>query len=140
MHEGEKRASGKKAIRSSKQRQAVLEVLQMSKAHLCAEDVYQLVRVRQPKISLGTVYRNLEMLVEMGLINRATFADGKSRYEIAAGEPHHHLICLKCGQIEDMPLCPLEKDRDIDIYMQNRHFQPVQHYFEVYGYCANCRT
>lgn len=126
-----------KNMRTSKQRQLILEVFNKNNAHLSAEEVYQSVRTARPNISLGTVYRNLEVLVNLGLINRATFADGKSRYEIALGEHHHHLVCIKCGHIEDMPECPMAKG--VQVFIQNQDFKPVQHYFEVYGYCANCR-
>lgn len=128
---------GSRSIRSSKQRQCILDVIKHKKTHLSAEEIYQYVRELYPGISLGTVYRNLDILTEIGLISRATFADGKSRFEVAGEGHHHHLICIKCGEIEDMPECPMA--RDIQKYIEDKNFAPVQHYFEVYGYCTNCR-
>lgn len=130
-------SSNEKNIRSSKQRQLILDVFKTKNTHMSAEDVYQSVRLTLPNISLGTVYRNLEVLVNLGLIYRATFADGKSRYEIAAGEHHHHLVCVKCGHIEDMPECPMAKN--IQTFIKEQDFKPLQHYFEVYGYCSHCK-
>jgi Fur family ferric uptake transcriptional regulator len=129
--------SNAKTIRTSKQRQLILDVFTNNNAHLSAEEVYQSVKIIRPNISLGTVYRNLEVLVNLGLINRSTFADGKSRYELANGEHHHHLVCIKCGHIEDMHECPMA--RNIELFIENQDFKPIHHYFEVYGYCSNCK-
>lgn len=126
-----------RTIRSSKQRQSILDVIERENKHLSAEEIYDHVKVLQPNISLGTVYRNLDLLVELGLISRATFADGKSRFQAGGESHHHHLICLKCGDIEDMPECPMAQS--IQKYITDQNFTPTQHYFEVYGYCAQCR-
>jgi len=126
----------KKTIRNSKQRQAILDLLTNSKCHLGAETIYQKIREEQPNISLGTVYRNLDTLNEMGLIERCNFADGKARYEINAGDHHHHMVCMRCGEIEDLPECPMNSE--IQSYLSQQDFQPVQHHFEVYGYCSHC--
>ncbi len=131
-----KLVSGKN-IRSSKQRQAILDTLSQQQSHLSAEEIYQTVKLVQPNISLGTVYRNLEILTDMGTIFRASFADGKARYELASAGHHHHLVCLKCGDIENLTACPMA--RDIESFIQSRDFQPLQHYFEVYGFCRKCK-
>lgn len=126
-----------KTLRSSKQRQYILEILTQKHVHLSAEEIHQAVKLLHPSISLGTVYRNLEILTELGSIYRASFADGKSRYEMASSGHHHHLVCLKCGKIEDIMECPMAKE--IDAIMENKDFQPLHHYFEVYGHCTKCK-
>ncbi len=126
----------KKALRSSKQRQAILDLLENSKCHLGAETIYQKIREEQPNISLGTVYRNLDILTEMGLIHRSSFSDGRARYERNDGDHHHHMVCMSCGEIEDLPECPMNPA--IQSYLNKQDFRPVQHNFEVYGYCAQC--
>jgi len=126
-----------KTIRSSKQRQAILETLARQQSHMSAEEIYQTVKMLQPKISLGTVYRNLEVLTETGRTYRTSFTDGKARYELASIGHHHHLVCMKCGEIEDIIACPME--REIESIVQSRDFQPLHHYFEVYGYCRKCK-
>lgn len=126
-----------KTIRSTKQRQSILDILTEQQSHLSAEEIYQAVKILQPNISLGTIYRNLEILSEMGTIYRASFADGKARYELASEGHHHHLVCLKCGDIENLTACPMAKD--IESFIQSRDFEPLHHYFEIYGYCKKCK-
>lgn len=123
--------------RTTKQRQAILRIVCNSRAHLTADDVFQEVKKVQPNISLGTVYRNLELLTQAGTLAKAVFSDGKSRFEYA-GEHHHHLICLCCGSAVDIPVCPVGEE--LISFMRNSKFQACHHHFEVYGYCAQCTT
>src|SRR5665647_467008 len=126
-----------KTMRNSKQRQAILETLTKQQSHMSAEEIYQTVKMLQPTISLGTVYRNLEVLSETGKTYLTSFADGKARYELAVKGHHHHLVCMKCGEIEDIIACPMA--REIESIVESRDFEPLHHYFEVYGYCRNCK-
>lgn len=126
-----------RAFRNSKQRQAILDVIETDCSHLSAEEIYQQVRLAHPRISLGTVYRNLDALTEQGMVERTIFADGKSRYETARHDHHHHLICLQCGEIEDLPQCPM--DPGLKNYLEELNFEPVHHHFEIYGYCTHCQ-
>lgn len=125
-----------KTLRSSKQRQSILDTFSQNASHLSAEEIYKIVKASQPNISLGTVYRNLEILTEIGTIIRLSFADGKSRYELASAGHHHHLVCIKCGEIENLAACPMV--RDIEDFIENHDFKPLHHYFEIYGYCSKC--
>ena len=86
----------------TKQREIILETLAKRIDHPGADDLYSAVRLRSPKISLGTVYRNLEVLAEAGTINRLYFF-GQKRFD-ANIAPHHHFYCTTCGKIEDIPL------------------------------------
>lgn len=131
------KSSGKRTMRNSKQRQAILDLLAASPEHMSAEEIYQQARKIQPNISLGTVYRNLDTLSEQGMIIRSSFADGKARYEMAGIEHHHHLICLQCGEIRDLEQCPMAPD--LEAVLQEEDFQVVQHQFEIYGYCHQCQ-
>jgi Fe2+ or Zn2+ uptake regulation protein len=124
-------------VRTTKQRQAILQVIRSSRAHLTADDIFQQVKKSQPNISLGTVYRNLELLTQAGSLSKAVFSDGKARFEFAGGH-HHHLICLSCGAAVDIPVCPVGEE--LTAFMQNSNFQACHHHFEVYGYCAQCVT
>jgi Fe2+ or Zn2+ uptake regulation protein len=129
--------SNDKTVRKSKQRQAILEALANQNSHLSAEEIYQAVKIENPKISLGTVYRNLEVLTETGKIYRSSFADGKARFELAQAGHHHHLVCMKCGEIENISTCPMV--REIAGIIESHDFKPLHHYFEIYGYCRKCR-
>lgn len=124
-------------VRNTKQRQAIIQVIRSNRSHLTADDIFQEVKKSQPNISLGTVYRNLELLTQTGSLSKAVFSDGKARFEFAGGH-HHHLICLSCGAAVDIPVCPV--GAELTSFMQNSGFQPCHHHFEVYGYCAGCVT
>src|SRR6476660_6016183 len=87
--------------RRSKQRKAILEVIEERGGHLTADQVYALVRHRQPKLSLGTVYRNLRILVAQGLVRTLDSGGQFSLFE-AAKAPHYHLICRVCGAVTDV--------------------------------------
>jgi Fe2+ or Zn2+ uptake regulation protein len=126
-----------RAIRNSKQRQAILDTLTKQKSHLSAEEIYQAVKAQHPRISLGTVYRNLEVLTETGQIYRSSFADGKARFELSLTGHHHHLVCIKCGDIENIITCPMAKE--ISGIIASHDFRPMHHYFEIYGYCRKCQ-
>ena len=87
-------------------RQAIMEVLSNTTEHLSAEEIYLKVRKRYPGIGLTTVYRTLDILVNMGLISKFDFGDGRARYELSETSKgpkphHHHLVCRECGKIID---------------------------------------
>jgi Fur family ferric uptake transcriptional regulator len=91
-----------KARRYSHQRHVILEEIRRTKVHPTAAELHELVRARLPKISLGTVYRNLELLVREGDIRKLTVAGGRARYD--AHTPNHlHVRCVSCGNIDDAP-------------------------------------
>ena len=108
--------------------------------HMSAEDVYNAVKVIQPDIGLATVYRTLDLFVELGLLKKLDFGDGRSRYELIDDNMphfHHHLICLGCGAIKEFEydmLDPLEQ-----IIEEEERFQIVDHVLKFYGYCRKCR-
>jgi Fe2+ or Zn2+ uptake regulation protein len=121
--------------RSTRQRQAVLDAFADEQVHLAADEVYQLVKSTQPNISLGTVYRNLDLLTRQGMLNRFILADGTRKYERASSH-HHHLVCMDCGNTQNIPGCPMNSK--IQGYSNENQFQVVRHSFEVYGYCSEC--
>lgn len=84
-------------------RQVILNALSKSEDHLLAKDIYMRINKDYPNIGLTTVYRTMDLLVRMGLINKFEFGDGQSRYELAWDykEHHHHLVCQGCGKIID---------------------------------------
>lgn len=88
-------------MRYSKQRETIYEVLKDDKSHPNADMIYMNVRKIIPDISLGTVYRNLNLLADQKRINRLDVGDGVIHFD-ANTEPHLHLVCDECGQIEDL--------------------------------------
>ncbi|MCI0665514.1 MAG: transcriptional repressor [Acidobacteria bacterium] len=93
--------------RHTKQRQAILDTLEHHGGHLTADEIYQLLKKRHPRLSLGTVYRNLHLLARQGILRELDIGLAVTYFETAK-EPHFHLICRICGKIEDAIL-PIER-------------------------------
>lgn len=89
-------------IKHSRQRDAIRDNLRSRCDHPTAEMIFTDIRLRYPKISLGTVYRNLSLLTELGEIRHLPLEDGADRYD-GKMEPHSHFICRVCGNIQDLP-------------------------------------
>ena len=130
-------------LKATRQRFLVLEaVASMPEKHLTAEEIFELVKVDYPEIGLATVYRNIQMLCELHLIDRINFDDGYARYEIGTTQDceqkhhHHHLICRKCGKVisfRDDLLEELEEK-----ITATTGFKIVNHEVKLYGYCREC--
>lgn len=88
-------------LKYSRQREAIKEFLADTAEHPTADTVYMHVRKEFPRISLGTVYRNLNLLADMGEIMKITTPDGGDRFD-AMTAPHYHVLCQKCGRVQDL--------------------------------------
>lgn len=123
------------------QRQTVLQVfLNGENTHLSAEDVHQILRRQSIEIGLATVYRSLELLSDMEILQKNDFGDGRSRYEINRLEEkhhHHHLICLECGMVKEFEEDLLEELEDV--ISRKSTFHIVDHQVKFYGYCQECQ-
>ena len=93
--------------RNSKQRRILLEELQSVSSHPTAVELYDMARRRLPSLSLGTVYRNLEVLSEMGAIRKLAFGGAEARFDGDASQ-HHHIRCAGCGRVDDAAGLPEE--------------------------------
>lgn len=123
--------------RFSKQRQLIFDTVCSLHCHPTADDIYSIVKGRIPAISLGTVYRNLNILAEEGLIRKISFGKSTERYD-ARTNPHYHMICFKCGQVVDIDL-PYQKQ--IDEYANGLcPHQITGHDIVFSGICADCNT
>ncbi len=87
----------------TRQRTVILEELRKSRSHPTADELYARVRRRLPRISLGTVYRNLDVLAERGIIEKLVVGGSQKRFD-ADTEHHHHVRCLGCGRVQDVPV------------------------------------
>ena len=125
------------------QRKEILQIFVDSEegSHLSAEEVYELLKQKDFDFGLATVYRNLELLNELGILTKVEFGDGRTRYELSAANPqlhqHHHLICLNCKKIiefEDDLLDDLE-----NLISKKSGFEIVNHEVKFFGYCSDCR-
>lgn len=121
--------------RNTRQRQVVLEELQKLTSHPTATMLYEIVRRRMPKISLGTVYRNLELLARRGLIQKLDFAGGEARFDGTVA-PHDHLRCVRCGRVDDVSASEV----DLSVAQTNDWggYQILGHRLEFVGICPRC--
>ncbi|MBB5020798.1 Fur family transcriptional regulator [Desulfurispira natronophila] len=92
-----------KGMKMTQQRRVILDVLRNTKSHPSAEWIYNQVRQIIPNVSLGTVYRNLNILHQEGLVLEMNYGKGQSRYD-GMVEPHYHVRCSECGRIDDVEL------------------------------------
>ncbi|MBL7084652.1 MAG: transcriptional repressor [Candidatus Omnitrophica bacterium] len=129
-------------------REAILEVLSKTQKHLSAEDIYLTVHKIYPTVGLTTVYRTLELLVQMGLVFKFDFGDGRARYELAIGPKgirhHHHLVCTTCGRVIDYTDFI---DDEVELLQQTErglskkyNFNITNHVMQFYGLCDKCKT
>jgi Fur family ferric uptake transcriptional regulator len=122
--------------RNSLQRQVILEELQREKTHPSAQEIFERVRHRLPKISLGTVYRNLEQLAAHGLIQKIESAGGQRRFDGDLSE-HYHVRCLYCGRVDDAPLPSLSRLNQT--FGKMSEYTILGHRLEFVGICPRCR-
>lgn len=123
------------------QREVILRAfVEQGKGHLSAEDVYNLVKVKNPDIGLATVYRTLDLLAELDILQKMDFGDGRSRYEMCGMEEHHHhhLICLNCHQVAEFDDDLLETLEAVIV--RKSGFKIVDHDLKFYGLCKECQA
>jgi dihydrolipoamide dehydrogenase len=128
-----------KELKLTPARKIMLEIFLSEEDKLqSALEIYDKVRLKNPRINFSTVYRNLEILVNTGLVEKVVFQTG-ANYKLLQSSTHrHHLICTACHKTEPLPFCPL---RDLEEEVRRTSdFQPTEHKVEIYGICKNCRT
>jgi Fur family ferric uptake transcriptional regulator len=123
-------------LKHTKQRDAILDVFLEAKGHVTSEEIYQQVRGVHPQIGYTTVYRTMKLLCDAGLANERHFDDGITRYEIEH-EHHDHLVCTKCGKIQEFE-CGMIERTQTEI-AERYSFRVLRHRHELYGHCASCR-
>jgi Fur family ferric uptake transcriptional regulator len=120
----------------TRQRGVILEELRGVNSHPTADEVYKMARRRLPRISLGTVYRNLEILSESGMIGKLELGGTQKRFD-GNVEKHYHVRCVRCGCIEDVPVEPLT---DIeDAVRQVCDYEIIGSRLEFIGICPKCK-
>ncbi len=124
-------------LKHSKQRDSIMEFLRERKDHPTADTVYMNVRRTLPNISLGTVYRNLTLLADIGEIARIRVGDGVDHFD-ADTSPHYHFICNECNSVIDLDMDNLDYINE----SANKHFDGLieGHFTYFYGKCGSCST
>lgn len=124
-------------LRITSQRALILEIIRHGQGHLDADEVYRQAREKQPLLSLSTVYRTLQMLKKLGLVEEVHFDEAHHHYEIKPAIEHHHLVCLGCGRIVEFryPLVRLVK-RNV---AEAKDFEITGSEVRMTGYCSHCK-
>jgi Fur family ferric uptake transcriptional regulator len=130
-----------RGVRLTRQRQILLELLDQSGRHLDAESLYQLAKERDPKLNRVTVYRTLKLLKEGGLVDELDlmhWGGDQHYYETRLKQEHAHVICLRCGKVEEFFGEPLQKlRRQVESHFG---FQILLARTEIGGYCSHCQV
>jgi len=119
------------------QRRLLLELLREADGHLDADELYRRAGVKEPRISLATVYRNLKLFKELGLIAESNLGETHSHYEIKGTAEHHHLVCLGCGQVIEFD-SPLIAEAASGI-QREKGFDITSAKLKMEGYCPKCK-
>ena len=122
-------------VRITPQRHAILEFLIQSMIHPTADDIYKALEAKFPNMSVATVYNNLRVFRESGLVKELTFGDSSSRFDFVTNE-HYHIMCDSCGKIVDFHYPGLDEVEHLASHVTG--FQVNSHRMEIYGTCPAC--
>lgn len=124
--------------RITPQRQLIFETIYGARKHLTAEEILERVRRRFSGVNLSTVYRNLELLEDIGLVCHAHLGHSVSQYHPTSGVEHQHLVCRRCGSIEEVGMELMEPVRKQ--VLSRSGFEADLTHFAIFGICARCRA
>ena len=122
-------------LRHSRQRDRIYEYLKQAEGHPSAETIYADLRPESPELSLGTVYRNLKLLEELGKVRRVVSFRGTERYDACCGD-HAHFLCAKCGLLMDLGDSHIQTLRSILVLDPDYSISKLD--LTVTGVCPNC--
>ena len=128
----------KKGYKITPQRRAVLTALDTCGQFPTAQDILEAVRKMQPDVSLDTIYRNLTLLTELGIVHEVYRSAGNVYEIVEQGHHHHHLVCTECGRTECIDICPMNEIYEKEA--EKHGFLVTGHVFEFYGLCWSCRN
>jgi Fur family peroxide stress response transcriptional regulator len=126
-----------KGYKATPQRIAICRIALNSKAHPSAQQVYDEVKKIHPTVSLATVYKTLEVLRDLDLVQELNFPEGQARFDPNMN-PHINLICLKCGTITDLDDKKI-KEKTMKVTASTK-FKPTGQHIYVYGICQKCSS
>lgn len=117
----------------TRQRALIYDILQSSEKHLTADEVFAIAQTRMPNIARGTVYRNLNLMVQDGEVRRLEMPEGPDRFDKTVS-PHGHLYCDSCSDLRDIAVVGLTRELEMAIGAEVRSYQLTIHYI-----CPECR-
>jgi len=122
-------------IRITHQREIILAELKSLKTHPTADELFELVRKRLPRLSLATVYRNLEWLCQQGIVQKIEVGGRQKRFD-GTVELHYHIRCINCGRVDDADMLPVENlEHDLS---KKSGYTIRGHHLEFWGTCPAC--
>jgi Fe2+ or Zn2+ uptake regulation protein len=128
-----------KGCKITPQRRAVVQSLLDLGKFPTAQEIHNSIKKVQPDVGLDTVYRNLNLLVAIGLVNQISVPGKDTKvFELALGAHHHHLICIGCGEANCLDYCPVD-EKGLQ-KAAGSEFEIVGHSLELYGYCKKCKV
>jgi Fur family ferric uptake transcriptional regulator len=134
FHEHLKRAR----LKRTSQRDLILDIFLDTEGHVSSEDLYSIVKAKDPSVGFTTVYRTLKLLKECGLARELEFHDGRTLYEHEYKHKHHdHLICTQCGALIEFYNEEIEQLQDEIV--RRYKFKPLHHSHRIFGICADCQ-
>jgi len=118
-------------------RQLILDIFLANEGHRSVEDIYRVVREKDPRIGYTTVYRTMKILSDCGLAREIDLADGITRYEHLYNHQHHdHMICMECGKSIEFYKSEIEELQDEASAQLG--FKVLDHKLQIYGLCDDC--
>lgn len=124
-----------KNIRLTPQRHELINILSKGNKHWTVEDLYQLLNESMPSVSITTVYNNIKLFCEIGLVKEIQFGESLSKYEWKK-EDHYHIVCSNCGEMVDVWYPAL---KEVELFAQSiSKFNISSHNLQFYGTCRNC--
>ena len=126
-------------LKATLPRLKILEILESSEGgrHMSAEEVYDVLRAQDEKIGLATIYRVLTQFEAAGLVTRHNFEGGHAVFELNEGEHHDHILCVKCGRVEEFVDETIEQRQQA--IAKEHGFTITDHSLTIYGVCEVCR-
>jgi Fur family transcriptional regulator, ferric uptake regulator len=118
-------------------RQAIIKLVAPRNDHFSAQEVWDEVRSQYHGIGRATVFRTLDLLTELGVLNRIHTGDGCHRYTVCETRHHHHLMCVECGKVASLEAGGIEQQ--IRRMAGDAGFELLTHHLELIGRCADCR-
>ena len=124
-------------LKLTRQREEILDAFLSTDRHLTVEDLYYILRKKNPTIGHSTVFRTLKLLCESGLAREVDLGERKKYYEHKYGHQHHdHLVCVKCGKL--IEVMDPEIERLQELLCKKFNFLPQRHKLDIFGICEEC--
>ncbi len=128
-----------KGYRITPQRRVIVEKIVKTAGLLTVAEIWKLVQDEYNEVGLDTIYRNINMLTEIGVLVPITgIGNDSTRYELVYANHHHHVVCIKCGQAICIDYCPI--DQAFVAMLREKGYELIRHNVELLGLCAECKA